>query len=479
MRAGLACGVSVRAWRITLTVLVLAVSWTITPANADYNQSQRWFQSKDYRDRVFIQLSLILTGHYNGLADGVFGKNTYGALVGFQQKIRRRSTGYLSPSEESTLRAEAARVYGILGFERHVDHATGLTLSIPQKIVGGGLPTKRGTRWGSSDGGVEIQTILMPNEEKSFQQLYSDFIAESRTRRIFYSTIHRDFFVVTGVNQGTPFYMRFEAGALSTRGFSVAWDPSVDTLGERVSIFLSSMMSAGADPMARYASRTDPPPNRSPRSEETPSSRGKPGSGSGFVVSADGLVVTNNHVVDGCGELSIKQFPGSRVRLVAADEEMDLAMLQVSGVTRHRFLQVSSAPVQLGEEIVAFGFPMTVIMGEELQVQAGIVTSKTGLAGDKSNFTVSAAIQPGNSGGPLLDKRGYVVGVAVAKINERVAMEITGNALSNYNFAIHGEQLRTFLAPFRGIETGEEGEEKSVEALAATAQDTVVMVVCR
>ncbi len=169
--------------------------------------------------------------------------------------------------------------------------------------------------------------------------------------------------------------------------------------------------------------------------------------GTGFLVSTNGHVVTNQHVVDGCvgdikGNLT-GEAPGT-LRLVSSDENNDLALLQVSG-TFKEVAKIKDKAVQSGDSVVAIGFPFHGLLTSDFTVTTGIVSSLSGLLNDTRFLQISAAVQPGNSGGPLLASGGDVVGVVAAKLNALKVVRATGSIPENINFAIKTGALRDFL----------------------------------
>jgi S1-C subfamily serine protease len=168
--------------------------------------------------------------------------------------------------------------------------------------------------------------------------------------------------------------------------------------------------------------------------------------GTGFIV-AEGRLVTNHHVIDGCTALNGILAGGRRVPLQtqASNRERDLALL-----TGPRdigpILSFRDGPPRRGDEVVTYGFPLTGILGSGPTLTTGEVSALTGLRDDPNTMIISAPVQSGNSGGPLLDRSGNVLGVIVAKLNAlRVAERTGGDLPQNVNIAIQGRVAQEFL----------------------------------
>jgi S1-C subfamily serine protease len=169
--------------------------------------------------------------------------------------------------------------------------------------------------------------------------------------------------------------------------------------------------------------------------------------GTGFLVSTNGHVVTNQHVVDGCvGDIqgNLTGEAPATLRLVSSDETNDLALLQVPGSFKE-VAKIKDKAVQSGDSVIAIGFPFHGLLTSDFTVTTGIVSSLSGLLNDTRFLQISAAVQPGNSGGPLLASSGDVVGVVAAKLNALKVVRATGNLPENINFAIKTGALRDFL----------------------------------
>jgi S1-C subfamily serine protease len=169
--------------------------------------------------------------------------------------------------------------------------------------------------------------------------------------------------------------------------------------------------------------------------------------GTGFVVSPNGYIVTNAHVVQGCvGDIQGNpsgEAP-SKLRLVSSDETNDLALLQAPGTFKD-VARIRDKAIQSGDSVVAIGYPFHGLLTSDFTVTTGIVSSLSGVFNDTRFLQISAAVQPGNSGGPLLASSGDVVGVVAAKLNAIKFARATGNIPENINFAIKTGALRDFL----------------------------------
>lgn len=147
------------------------------------------------------------------------------------------------------------------------------------------------------------------------------------------------------------------------------------------------------------------------------------GQGTCFLVGKDGYLITNHHVVDGSGVLNVRGIGGDistphRAHVVATDVGSDLALIKLddppSDLPEITY-KIRSNGVQQGERVYALGYPRADVLGEELKVNEGMVSSRSGAAGDVSMFQISAILNPGNSGGPLVDQGGALIGVVFAK----------------------------------------------------------------
>jgi S1-C subfamily serine protease len=168
--------------------------------------------------------------------------------------------------------------------------------------------------------------------------------------------------------------------------------------------------------------------------------------GSGFAVSHATHIVTNAHVVTQCK--SVRVLSGaqqSAARVLATDPDADLAVLQTSLSVPKTIAMRSQPALRLGESVIAFGFPLSGALSQGGNLTTGNVSALAGLHDDPKYIQVTAPVQPGNSGGPLLDGGGNLVGVITAKLDALAIAKRTGDVPQNVNFAVRAEVLEAFL----------------------------------
>ena len=168
-------------------------------------------------------------------------------------------------------------------------------------------------------------------------------------------------------------------------------------------------------------------------------------SGTGFLV-APGLLITNQHVVADCQRIDVVSPDGRRAaRVVDSDDLIDLALLRVSGLSGPIAPIRRPGSVRLGEPAYAFGFPLTGLLSEGGNFTTGVVSGLRGMRDAANQIQISTPVQPGNSGGAVVDSSGGVIGVVVAKLNATEVSRLTGDIPQNVNFAVSLQTLVQFL----------------------------------
>ena len=149
-----------------------------------------------------------------------------------------------------------------------------------------------------------------------------------------------------------------------------------------------------------------------------------PSCGTGFALSSDGYIVTNHHVVDGATNINVRGVNGDfsktyKCKVVIEDKNNDLSILRIEEVG---FSVLGTIPYcivnktcDVGNSIFCLGYPLRETMGDEVKLTNGIISSKSGFQGDITTYQITAPVQPGNSGGPLFDNKGNLIGIINAK----------------------------------------------------------------
>ncbi len=149
-----------------------------------------------------------------------------------------------------------------------------------------------------------------------------------------------------------------------------------------------------------------------------------PSSGTGFAISEEGIIATNFHVVENGKTIMIKGINGEfntafKAVILVSDSKNDIVLLKINDPV---FTSIKNIPYILkkdlssvGENVFVLGYPLRASMGDEIKLTNGIISSKTGFQGDITTYQITAPVQPGNSGGPLFDNKGNLIGIVNAK----------------------------------------------------------------
>ncbi len=168
--------------------------------------------------------------------------------------------------------------------------------------------------------------------------------------------------------------------------------------------------------------------------------------GSGFYINFKGHVITNSHVVDDCKKINtLHGGQRTNTTVVINDPRNDLALLKTDKQPKTIAYFRSGRGVRAGEDILAFGYPFQDVLSDELKITKGMVNALSGFNNDSRFMQISAPVQPGNSGGPLLDQAGNVVGVVTAKMDAVKMAKYTGDIPQNVNFALKASLVRDML----------------------------------
>jgi serine protease Do len=320
---------------------------------------------------------------------------------------------------------------------------------------------------------------------------YAAALEGAKGAKIVYQSLGASFFVVISERDGATRYSCFYRDVGGILGFTFTWRDAPFLHGDRLNTLILSSFSidmTGAPPMtipnfsghtpAASASPAAPAARPStaaapaapaapalpapPASAATtaapasPAASAAPGStkepkqaeiffGTGIFINGDGSVLTNAHVVEGCEfvDIAADLYSPSRSQVVARDQINDLALVKTQ--LKPNRIGVLRGGVRVGEPVEAFGYALTSVLSRNGNFTLGNVTALAGILDDTRFFQVSAPLQSGDSGGPLLDQSGNLIGILTAKLNAIEMAAATGDIPQNVNFAIKAHMVEGFL----------------------------------
>lgn len=202
-------------------------------------------------------------------------------------------------------------------------------------------------------------------------------------------------------------------------------------------------------------------------------------SGTGFYINNDGQLITAAHVIDECIIVDV-QHKGvkQQANTVVSSRVLDLAVLQVEQPPQavSSLLSSSQTPA-LGAPLFTTGYPLSTILAEFPSMTMGNLSSMGGLRGAQGHFQFSAPIQPGNSGGPIVDYKGNVLGVVTSSLNQAMMLQKTGTTTQNVNFGISHKIVSRFLTS-NNIQWQNDARQQDLEAASKQAVDYTLQVLC-
>ena len=171
----------------------------------------------------------------------------------------------------------------------------------------------------------------------------------------------------------------------------------------------------------------------------------KVASGTGFFVSSAGHIITNNHVIDGCNNIRTQSLDVNLdAKLVATDPKIDLALLKIKNNSTSYF-PINDTDIYEDQEVIVAGYPFGDRISSTIKITRGVISSLAGIGDDYSQFQIDAAVQPGNSGGPVVDEYGNMIGVAVSKLSYKKILEDYDVVPENTNFAIKASSVQNLM----------------------------------
>jgi S1-C subfamily serine protease len=223
-------------------------------------------------------------------------------------------------------------------------------------------------------------------------------------------------------------------------------------------------------------------PRKESSSSNSVSSDNPTASGTGFFITDDGYLISNYHVVKAATKVRLVTSAGTvDAKVVQVDAANDLALLKADG-TFSPLPIATSRTAHLGGTVATIGFPDPSLQGFSPKLAKGEIASLSGAGDDPRYFQISVPVQPGNSGGALVDERGNVIGIVSAKLDAAVALAASGALPENVNYAVKSSLLLSFLESVPEVDSKSK-ETKSLqtatppfEDVVRSAQDAAVLV---
>ncbi|GLR94454.1 peptidoglycan-binding protein [Bradyrhizobium liaoningense] len=341
-------------------------------------------------ERLSLQSDLAWVGQYNGAITGDVSERMVNAIKEYQKAKGGKPTGVLNPQERAALAEAARKKQDGVGWKIVTEPTSGARLGIPGKLVPQQASDANGSKWTSPTGTVQVLFSRRKEVNPTSAKL-ADLEKEPSGRKVDYTVVKPDFFVLPGLQGLKKFYVRGTFKGDEVRTMTILYDQATENTVEPVVIAMSSAFNAfPSGPQA------GPPPRKTVEY------------GTGIVVSDDGAIVTDRLVTDGCLAITIAGH-GSADRL-AEDKEHDLALLHIYGARGLKPLSLAGGAAKANVDIVGIAEP------QSQGGATGVSSVKAALAAvTQSASALSPPPAIGFSGSPAIDADGKFAGMALLK----------------------------------------------------------------
>jgi hypothetical protein len=341
-------------------------------------------------ERQALQSDLAWVGQYNGAISGEVSERMVAAIKEYQKGRGGKQTGVLNPQERSELAETARRRRDNVGWKIVTDAGSGARLGLPTKLVPQQSGDANGAKWSSVTGTIQIQLSRRKQAGPTTAKLAEQEKKEPAGRKVEYTVVKPDFFVLSGMQGLKKFYVRGTFKGDEVRILTILYDQATEGTVEPVVIAMSSAFNP-------FPSGSGPPP---PKAVEY---------GTGVVVSEDGAIVAGREITDGCLAIAIAGF-GNADR-VAEDKDHDLALLRIYGARGLKPLALSDGAPKSAVELTGIADPQNQGGG----AAASRVKASITQVGGGNDLALSPAPALGFSGAAALDGDGKFAGIALLR----------------------------------------------------------------
>lgn len=440
-------------------------------------------------EKRFLQAALTHKGYYNGLIDGAWGRGSQSALESLtQQEFGREPLN----ADAAFLTLYAINIFVDNNWEYHYSNRLAVSTLLPMNIVNLTFDSGPEQEWESTDGGLSVifdslnvrdmmalhtsffdknNLISTPYSLRETHRWVTSFTLSSRVKGYARSDLINGAWTTILIVSSINYYSSFDLISASIKigePNQIFPDEQGFLLGLVRKLGLLLDENNGGN---EYSSS----PNLQVPEQNQQSDKLQQSSGTGFFVNDNGYMLTNAHVVNNCDFLTVDYMEAD---IVSISQAFDLAVVRPKNISDTSHLMFSYTDAGLNADITIAGFPLHGLLGG-LNVSRGSVSAMTGLGGDETNVQISAPVQPGNSGGPVIDRSGNLVGVVVAKLDAVELANLTGDIAQNVNFAIRASMAKSFLkANDIHFEERPSDANFSPEQIATMLQSTTKLIQC-
>jgi peptidoglycan hydrolase-like protein with peptidoglycan-binding domain len=344
-------------------------------------------------ERQAIQSDLAWVGHYNGAISGEVSDRMVAGIKAFQKDRGGKQTGVLNPQERGVLTEAAKKQQDNVGWKTVTETGTGARLGLPAKLVPQQSSDANGAKWSSTTGTIQIQLTRRKDANPSTAKLAEQEKKEPAGRKIDYSVVKPDFFVLSGMQGLKKFYVRGQFRNSEVRILTILYDQATEGTMEPVVIAMSSAFN----PFPTGALAAGPPPRKTVEY------------GTGLVVSDDGAIVTDRQLIEGC--LSIVVAGYGNADKTAEDKDHDLALLRIYGARGLKPLALGSGEAKTSGELTGIADPQS-------QGGGATVTSIKATAaqvGTGNDLALTPVPGPGFSGAAFFGSDAKLLGLVQLK----------------------------------------------------------------
>jgi peptidoglycan hydrolase-like protein with peptidoglycan-binding domain len=339
-------------------------------------------------ERQALQSDLAWTGHYNGLINGEVSDRLIAAIKTFQRDQGGKQTGVLNPQERGALTAAARKTRSNAGWKIVTDAATGARLGLPARLVPQQSSDGDGTTWSSATGTIRIRLTRRKDAGLTTAKLAESERKEPAGRKLDYSTVKPDFFVLSGMQGLKKFYVRGQLRDSEARILTILYDQATEGTMEPVVIAMSSAF----DPFPADSA----PPRKTVEY------------GTGVIVNSDGAIVTGTDVTDECTSIVVAGH--GNADKIASDKDHGIALLRIYGAHGLKPIALDGGAARSSLDLVGIIDPQNQGGGSAVSRVKASVTQ-----GGGSDPALSPAPPPGFSGSAALDANGKFAGLVLLK----------------------------------------------------------------